>query len=109
MSEQSSNAIKQISVGQAAQMIEQQQALIVDIRDPASYANGHIQGAVRIDNDSIRTFVESADKSKPLIVVCYHGNSSQPATQVFNQQGFDGHSLIGGMADWAISQPVVQS
>ncbi len=101
--------IKQISVLQAQQLIEQQQALIVDIRDPASFANGHIEGAVRVDNDNIRSFIENADKSKPLIVVCYHGNSSQPATQVFNEQGFDGHSLIGGMTDWVISQPVVQS
>ncbi|MEP1741418.1 MAG: thiosulfate sulfurtransferase GlpE [Kangiellaceae bacterium] len=101
--------IKQISVGQAQQMIEQQQALIVDIRDPASFANGHIEGAVRIDNGNIGSFVEEADKSKPLIVVCYHGNSSQPATQVFNEQGFEGHSLIGGMAEWSITQPIVQS
>jgi len=101
--------IKQISVSDARQLINEQQALVVDIRDPGSFANGHIEGAVRIDNSNIQSFVEQADKSKPLIVVCYHGNSSQSATQVFNQQGFDGHSLIGGMSDWSLTQPVTQS
>lgn len=100
--------VKQISVSQAQQLIEDQNALIVDIRDQTSFASGHIEGAVRVDNSNIQSFVEQADKTKPLIVVCYHGNSSQPATQVFDQQGFDGHSLIGGMADWSQSQPVIQ-
>lgn len=100
--------IKQINVSEAQLLIQEKQALVVDIRDPNSFTNGHIEGAVRIDNSNIQAFVEQADKSKPLIVVCYHGNSSQPATQVFNQQGFDGHSLIGGMSDWSLTLPTVE-
>ena len=100
--------IKQITVNEAAKLIQEVQALVVDIRDPASFAAGHILNAVRIDNDNIQSFVEQSDKERPLVVVCYHGNSSQPATQVFNQQGFDGHSLIGGMSEWSLTQPVVQ-
>jgi thiosulfate sulfurtransferase len=98
--------IKQIDIAEAKILIEQQNALIVDIRDPGSFSNGHIKNAVRIDNDNFQEFVDSADKSKPLIVCCYHGNSSQPATETFNHFGFNGHSLIGGMSLWAQSNPI---
>jgi len=33
--------------------------------------------------------LQDADMDAPLIVCCYHGNSSQPASQYFVEQGFD--------------------
>ena len=101
--------IKQISVVEAALMIEKENPLIVDIRDAGSFANGHIENAVRIDNENFQAFIDTADKNRPLIVCCYHGNSSQPATNTFNSFGFDGHSLQGGMSAWILSNPVEQS
>ena len=99
--------IKQITLEEAEVLIEQKNANIVDIRDPASFDNGHIKNAIRIDNDNFQSFVESADKTLPLVVCCYHGNSSQPATETFNSFGFDGHSLIGGMSAWSLAKSVV--
>ncbi len=101
--------IKQINITEAEILIEQQNALIVDIRDAGSFANGHIKGAVRIDNANFQSFVDSADKSLPLIVCCYHGNSSQSATATFDSLGFNGHSLQGGMSAWMLSKPIVQA
>ena len=100
--------IKQISVAEAALMIEKENPLIVDIRDAGSFATGHIKNAVRIDNENFQSFIDTADKNRPLIVCCYHGNSSQPATNTFNSFGFDGHSLQGGMSAWTLSNPVEQ-
>lgn len=100
--------VKQISVVEAVEMIAKENPLIVDIRDPASFDVGHIENAVRVDNENFQSFIDAADKDKPLIVCCYHGNSSQPATDTFNSFGFNGHSLQGGMSAWMLSQPVVQ-
>lgn len=100
--------IKRISVKQAAELIEHKSAIVVDIRDPASFAQGHIQDAIRIDNSNIQEFLQQADKSKPLVVCCYHGNSSQPAAEVFNQQGFEqSYSMDGGMSEWGLTREVV--
>jgi len=100
--------IKRISVSEAAQLIDDEAALIVDIRDPNAFNQGHISGAVRIDNDNIQTFLQHADKSKPLVVYCYHGNSSLPAAEVFNQQGFErSYSMDGGMSEWALTNKTV--
>jgi len=96
-----------IDIQQAAKLIEDD-ALIVDIRDHNSFAQGHIQGAVRIDNSNIQEFLQQADKSKALVVCCYHGNSSQSAAAMFDQQGFEkSYSMNGGMSEWVLTQSTV--
>ncbi len=92
--------INRISVPQAQLMIKEKDAIVVDIRDSASYAHGHIDGAILLDNDNFQAFIDNADKSRPIIVCCYHGNSSQASSGVISSLGFQSYSLDGGMADW---------
>jgi len=62
---------------------------IVDIRDPQSFANGHMPNAAPLNNDNFAAFIEQTPKDIPVVVVCYHGVSSQQAAQVIAQQGFE--------------------
>ena len=62
-----------------AQSLREQGAVVVDIRDPQTYALSHISGSQHLDNHSISDFIRGADLDAPLVVVCYHGNSSQSA------------------------------
>lgn len=97
-----------INVSQAAALVENSQALVVDIRDANAFASGHIEGATRVDNSNFQEYLSQADKTKPIIVVCYHGNSSQSAAELFNQQGFiKSYSLDGGMSGWSLTNEVV--
>ncbi|TNC82962.1 MAG: thiosulfate sulfurtransferase GlpE [Oleiphilus sp.] len=74
---------------------------LVDIRDRQSFDSGHIEGAFHVDNSSLPDFLRQADKLKPLVVYCYHGNSSQGAADYFNEMGFhEVYSLDGGYEDW---------
>jgi len=74
---------------------------IVDIRDAHSYARGHIERALIVNDENIKDFLGSADKSKPLVCYCYHGNSSQQAAGYFAQQGFKQvYSIDGGWEEW---------
>lgn len=89
-----------------AQQLREQGAALVDIRDPGSYENGHIPGAVHIDNHSVQDFIARADLDKPLVVVCYHGNSSQSAAAWLAGQGFsEVYSLDGGFELWRMRFP----
>lgn len=73
----------------------------MDIRDPASFASGNIEGSVHISNDNVQQYLSDMDKEKPLIVVCYHGNSSQGAAEFFASQGCrEVYSLDGGFVEW---------
>ena len=78
----------------------------VDIRDPQSYLAGHISDAVRLDNDNVQAFVSSADQQRPLVVCCYHGNSSQQAAAWLASIGFsEVYSLDGGFELWQQQYP----
>jgi thiosulfate sulfurtransferase len=94
-------AYTRIDVARARELIDQHNAAVVDVRDPASYEAGHILGAEAIDQANVQAFVEAADRARPLIVCCYHGNMSQGAADYFNQHGFtDTYSLDGGFEAW---------
>ncbi|AQS35361.1 Rhodanese-related sulfurtransferase [Shewanella psychrophila] len=90
------------SVNQLIQLSESNADIqIVDIRDAASFASGHVEGSVNLNNENLASFVAEADMDQPLIVVCYHGISSQGAAQYLGEQGFDDvYSLDGGYQAW---------
>ena len=98
------NQFRHLSISDARPMIEGKQAIVVDIRDAMSYSAGHITGAQPLHNDNLNDFLAQADKSKPVIVCCYHGNSSQGAAQYLAGQGFsEAYSLDGGYEMWKLS------
>ncbi|MFF7709852.1 thiosulfate sulfurtransferase GlpE [Pseudomonas sp. NPDC007930] len=89
-----------------AQALRDRGAVFVDIRDPQTYASGHIAGAQHLDNQSVHGFITAADLDAPLVVVCYHGNSSQSAAAYLAGQGFsEVYSLDGGFELWRSTYP----
>jgi thiosulfate sulfurtransferase len=91
---------------QQAQTLREQGAVVVDIRDPATYAALHISGSKHLDNHSISDFIRAADLDAPTVVVCYHGNSSQSAAAYLISQGFsDVYSMDGGFELWRATFP----
>ncbi|WP_207284175.1 thiosulfate sulfurtransferase GlpE [Pseudomonas sp. FW300-N2F2] len=89
-----------------AQALREQGAVVVDVRDPATFAALHISGAKHLDNHSIADFIRAADLDAPTVVVCYHGNSSQSAAAYLISQGFsDVYSLDGGFELWRATYP----
>lgn len=97
---------QQITLEEAKTLLQEDGTQVVDIRDATSYEAGRITGAERIDNQNLPAFMAKADKSKPLIVCCYHGNSSQGAAQFFASQGFENAcSLKGGYEMWKLGCP----
>ncbi len=86
-----------INVEEAHQKLHQQTAVLVDIRDPQSYAMGHTPGAFHLTNDTLGAFMRDNDFDTAVMVMCYHGNSSKGAAQYLLQQGFDKvYSVDGG-------------
>lgn len=89
-----------------AQALREQGAVVVDVRDPATFAALHIRGSKHLDNHSIADFIRAADLDAPTVVVCYHGNSSQSAAAYLISQGFsDVYSLDGGFELWRTKYP----
>ena len=97
---------KHINSQQLIELQSNSDVQIVDIRDPQSYSMGHIPSAFLLDNNNVAQYIAAADLSKPLVVCCYHGNSSQGAAQYLAEQGFsDVYSLDGGFEIWKVTYP----
>lgn len=94
-------AFQQITVSELKTLLEQQEITLIDIRDSASFETGHIKNASNVNEGNMEQFVKETDKGMPLVVCCYHGNSSQGAADFMNQKGFKTtYSLAGGFAAW---------
>ncbi|MTD29122.1 thiosulfate sulfurtransferase GlpE [Erwinia sorbitola] len=95
-----------INVQQAQQKLAEDNALLVDIRDPQSFAAAHASGAFHLTNDSLHDFISQTALTSPVLVMCYHGNSSKGAAQYLLNQGFSAaYSIDGGFEAWRAAFP----
>ena len=92
---------KRISIEQAQVLITTEEVTLLDIRDPDSIAADNIENAIHVTNDNVQAVATTANKDKPLIIYCYHGNSSQGAADYFSSLGFKQcYSVDGGFEEW---------
>ncbi|MDP5188441.1 thiosulfate sulfurtransferase GlpE [Rheinheimera baltica] len=97
-----------ISVADTAKLLADGKVVIADIRDEQSFAGGHIEGSYHLTNGSLTGFMQQVEFEQPVVVVCYHGNSSQGAAQYLAQQGFEQvFSMDGGFESWRSQLPFV--
>ena len=81
-------------------------AILVDVRDPQSFRAGHASGAYHLTNESLSQFLEQTDYEQPVMVMCYHGHSSQGAAQYLINIGFESvYSINGGFEAWLREYP----
>ena len=91
----------------AAELLRTDAACFVDIRDQASFRAGHAPGAFHLTNETLGTFLQQTDPDRPIVVMCYHGHSSQGVAQYLVNHGFDTvYSLDGGFTVWQLASPV---
>ncbi|BDF95456.1 MULTISPECIES: thiosulfate sulfurtransferase GlpE [Pseudoalteromonas] len=99
-------AFKHISIAQTQAMLGREDVVIADIRDPNSYQAGHIPGSEHLSNANIGEFMMNKEFDQPIIIVCYHGMSSQGAANYLSEQGFeDVYSMDGGFTQWEVQLP----
>lgn len=94
------------------QLVNTPGVVVLDVRTPAEFASGHLEGAVNIDIESqdFATRVGELDRSVTYAVYCRSGNRSAAALTVMKELGFTGlHHLAGGIGAWQrAGQPVVR-
>jgi len=86
------------SVDKLRQLL-QQQACMIDVRNPEEFAAGHLDGAENVPLDEIpRRLAGRQDDC--LIVYCKSGLRSQRATQLLKRQGYRRVFNLGAMSRW---------
>ena len=77
---------------------------LVDVRTPAEYARGHIEGFVNLPLDGLRGLLDKLDPAKPVYVHCHSGLRSYIACRLLTGEGFTCYNLAGGYRLWAAIQ-----
>lgn len=101
-----------LSVHQLTQLVNREQAVIVDIREAIVFNDGHIVNAVNIPLADVDQNIKrlEKDKQRPIVVVCAMGQKSLAVMNKLRKLGFEKvYVLTGGMAAWRnASMPVVK-
>lgn len=63
-------------------------ALLVDVRTPAEFAEGHVKGSVNIPLDLVPAKLSEFKNQKNIVVFCRSGNRSSQAKAILEQNGF---------------------
>ena len=96
-------AVPEITIDQAKDQLALGEAIFVDVRDPDSFQQARIPGALNLNNGNVQTFLQETAKDQAIVVYCYHGNMSKGATDFFLRQGFERvHSMAGGFESWRL-------
>jgi rhodanese-related sulfurtransferase len=88
---------------EAVQLINRRDAVVIDVRDAAEYAAGHITNARHIPEAQVAERLKELEKIKarPLIVTCRAGGRAASAAAVLRKHGFgEVFALRGGIAAW---------
>lgn len=89
-------------------------AVVVDVREPAEFEAGHLEGAINIPRGVLEFQVEAhpalggatdpalSVRERPLVVYCRSGARSALAAASLQRMGFNNvTSLAGGITAWA--------
>lgn len=86
------NFLKKLFIKDHSAILEAMEkgAIIIDVRNPGEYRQGHIEGSKNIPVNEIRSRVEMIRKwNKPVITVCLSGGRSAAAKSVLTAAGIE--------------------
>lgn len=85
-----------------ALMDSEENYMVLDVRTPEEYKEGHIAGAVLIPYDEIKDRADEVlpDKDMLILVYCRSGRRSKIAAQALAELGYTNVKEFGGIIDW---------
>ncbi len=72
-------------------------AVILDVRTPAEYASSHVDRALNIPLDELRSRMGELPPQKEIWICCAVGQRSYYATRILRLNGFNARNLTGGI------------
>ncbi|HSD51241.1 MAG TPA: MBL fold metallo-hydrolase [Candidatus Methylomirabilis sp.] len=76
-------------------------AVILDVREPAEYAHGHVPGAISLPQADLASRLDEISRNRPVLTLCERGTRAFRAAQFLMQMGINEvASVRGGTAAW---------
>ena len=99
-----SNKFKTVDVAEFAKAVADTSYVVLDVRTPAEYAEGHIPGThfnIDVLEDSYTEIaLKTLPKEKPVALYCRSGNRSKNAARILAENGYQVLELGTGFRGW---------
>lgn len=100
---QQMHGIKNVNVAQTVQLLNRENAVVVDVCEPKEFSAGHVPNAINLPLGSLKDRLREIEKHKnrPIIVSCRSGNRSLKGAVLLRKHGFPTvYNLAGGLQAW---------
>lgn len=93
---------KEIYASQAKQMMDEEDVVVIDVRDREEYEDGHIENAISLPLIDIKNTANEklTNRAKPILVYCSTGRRSKQAAVELTKMGYRRVYDFGGLIDW---------
>lgn len=102
-----------ISTQKLVDMVNREEAVVVDLRDKKEFDQGHLVGSLNVPYSTLETRVDELTryKERPLVLICRMGQHAGTAGTILRKKGFANVSrLTGGFMEWRNQNlPVVRA
>lgn len=95
--------LKKLSPMDATQLINREDAVVLDVRSDGEFNQGHIVNAVNIPQKTVAEQLSKLEKyrSRPIITACRNGQSAAGVGNTLRKNGFEQvYNLAGGLLAW---------
>ncbi len=94
-----------------ARRLREETVVLIDVRPPEEYAQGHIRGAINVPPGEIAEWSKAAPRRKPIIAYCRgpYCVYARDAVRTLRRKGLRARSLADGVNEWsAAGRPIVR-
>ena len=102
---QSRNNFKSVSVEEFEKALADTSYVVLDVRMPVEYAEGHIPGTdfnIDVLEDSFKSeALKKLPKDRPVALYCRSGNRSKTAARILSENGYEVLELATGYLGWS--------
>jgi rhodanese-related sulfurtransferase len=100
--------VPEVDVDEARRLVDEDGALLLDVRTESEWNDGHAEGAVWIPITEIETRREELPGDRLIVAICGSGPRSARVTAALLAWGYDAVNVSGGSKAWqAAGHPVV--
>jgi rhodanese-related sulfurtransferase len=89
-----------LSPARVAELMREESAQVVDVREQYERDAGRIADTVHIELNDLPTQAGTLDRERTVVFYCRSGSRSAMAAQAFAAAGFEAHNLDGGLERW---------
>lgn len=100
------SGFREVGPSEAARLVEQEGAVLIDVRERSEWSRGHIPGARHLPLGQLAVRLPELEdlRTRPVVVQCQSGTRSAMAARMLRQAGFERvYNLGGGLMAWRMA------